>query len=83
VNLVVPENVEVSFSRDYGLSELNLEDSNSHPIMINPSRSRVSSRLLSQYHSAEEEDDRAREPTMVPEETFVQIVFLLGDESRQ
>jgi hypothetical protein len=43
---------------DYGgLSELNLEDSNGRPIMTNPSRSRVSSRPLSQYHSAEEEDD--------------------------
>ena len=42
---------------DYGgLSELNLEDSNGRPIMTNPSRSRVSSRPLSQYHSEEEED---------------------------
>ncbi|KAF9651110.1 hypothetical protein BDM02DRAFT_974826 [Thelephora ganbajun] len=43
---------------DYGgLSELNLEDSNGRPIMTNPSRSRVSSRPLSRYHSAEEDDD--------------------------
>jgi hypothetical protein len=42
---------------DYGgLSELNLEDSNGRPIMTNPSRSRVSSRPLSRYHSEEEDD---------------------------
>lgn len=43
---------------DYGgLSELNLEDSNGRPIVTNPSRSRVSSRPLSRYHSAEEDND--------------------------
>lgn len=42
---------------DYGgLSELNLEDSDGRPIMTNPSRSRVTSRPLSRYHSEEEED---------------------------
>lgn len=42
----------------YGaLSELNLEDSNGHPIVTNPSRTRVSSRPLSRYHSEEEDDD--------------------------
>jgi hypothetical protein len=46
---------------DYGgLSELNLEDSNGHPIRTNPSRSRVSSRPLSRFHpneSGEEDPD--------------------------
>lgn len=40
-----------------GLSELNLEDSSGRPIMTNPGRSRVSSRPLSRYHSAEEDPD--------------------------
>jgi len=43
---------------DYGgLSELNLEDSSGRPIMTNPSRSRVTSRPLSRYHSEEEDGD--------------------------
>lgn len=46
---------------DHGdLSELNLEDSNGHPIMTNPSRSRVSSRTHSRYRpddSGEEDND--------------------------
>lgn len=43
---------------DYGgLSELNLEDSNGRPIRTNPSRSRVSSRPISQYHSGDVDGD--------------------------
>lgn len=43
---------------DYGgLNELSLEDGSGRPIMTNPSRSRVSSRPISRYHSAEGDND--------------------------
>jgi len=42
---------------DYGLSELNLEDSDGRPITSNPSRSRVSSRPLSRYRPEDSGDE--------------------------